>query len=100
MDTFIEEMVALPHSQEIHVILRYGEWGAEKATLWFEYRSGQLKMIQHEPLPEEFPELSLVSMLVLQKLAETFYRQKKEDRASEKKIEESFTVPVDFVPEA
>jgi hypothetical protein len=97
--TFIEDLVSLPCSQEIHAVVRYGEWGAEKTTVWFEYRTGTLRVVD-TVLPEGFPDINLVCMLVMQKLAETFLRHKKEEREIAKKIEESFTVPVDFTPEA
>lgn len=99
MDTFIEEMSVLPSSQEIHAVVRYGEWGAEKITLWFEYRSGQLNVVD-TALQDGMPDLNLIRMLVLQRLVETFYRQKKEDREASKKIEESFTTTIDFQPQS
>lgn len=92
---FIEHLTVFPHSQEIHTVLRYGDLGVGKVTLWHEYRSGRLVITDpSESMPEEVC-ASLVEMLIMQKLVEGFYAEEVRKAVESKNLQDSFIVPVD-----
>lgn len=91
----VESIIPYPSTMELKVVIRTGEFLEEATTLWMEYRSGLLNLVEpSEPLPEGV-DLNTVRSWTILKMANSYLAQHEAHKQEAKKIEEIFRTPVE-----
>lgn len=94
----VESITPYPSTMELKVVIRTGEFLEEAATLWMEYRSGLLNLVEpSEPLPEGV-DLNTVRSWTILKMANCYLTHNEAQKQEAKKIEEIFRAPLETPP--